>query len=308
MSGTRPPIPGPFGGRPRTVPGVYLSEERRSEIAVTRRTCSRLAVVLVVAFVAASCSKASPGTSPSSSAGSHDVAAVTATVNRYFGSAIPSSDWAEIARTSTGQLQEQAKWLAVQDIAPSAGAVGLDIQTLRVISITGTEALVAFDATRTIGDRRVTYGGPVKLIKQNGRWSVADYTRDGRSVAASVFTHATGMAHQGGVVVNVVGVQLEAGHVDVWVRIHNTTAAQFVWDRPIVIVNESGMQLGRGALFVSSTDTSEGFELMPGVSAFGDFVVDNATLPLSTTSFTLLVGATSTDTQQPIDLSVPVHL
>ena len=54
------------------------------------------------------------------------------------------------------------------------------------------------------------------------------------------------------------------------------------------------MQLGRGALFVSSTDASEGFELMPGVSVFGDFVVDNVTLPLSTTSFTLLVGATNT--------------
>ncbi len=210
------------------------------------------------------------------------MAAVTATVNRYFGSAIPSSDWAEIARTSTGQLQAQAKWLAAQDIAPSAGAAGLDIQTLRVTSITGNEALVAFDATRTVGDRRVTYGGPVKLIKQNGRWSVADYTRDGRSVAASVFTHAKGVAHQGGVVVQVVGVQLEAGHVDVWVRIHNATSAQLVWDRPIVIVNDKGMQLGRGALFVSSADTSEGFELMPGVSVFGDFVVDNVTLPLST--------------------------
>ena len=236
------------------------------------------------------------------------MAAVTATVNRYFGSAIPSSDWAEIARTSTGQLQVQAEWLAAQDIAPAAGAAGLDIQTLRVTSITGTEALVAFDATRTVGDRSVTYGGPVKLIKQNGRWSVADYTRDGRSVAASVFTHAKGVARQGGVVVQVVGVQLEAGHVDVWVRIHNTTSAQLVWDRPIVIVDDKGMQLGRGALFVSSADTSEGFELMPGVSVFGDFVVDNVTLPLSTTSFTLLAGATNTDTHQTIDLSVPVHL
>jgi uncharacterized protein YchJ len=236
------------------------------------------------------------------------VAAVTATVNRYFGSAIPSSDWAEIARTSTGQLQVQARWLAAQNIAPSAEAAGLDIQTLSVTSITGNEALVAFDATRTVGDRRVTYGGPVKLIKQNGRWSVADYTRDGRSVAASVFTHAKGVARQSGVVVQVVGVQLEAGHVDVWVRIHNTTSAQLVWDRPIVIVDDKGMQLGRGALFVSSADTSEGFELMPGVSVFGDFVVDNVTLPLSTTSFTLLAGATNTDTHQTVDLSVPVHL
>ena len=236
------------------------------------------------------------------------MAAVTAAVDRYFGSALPSSDWAEIARTSTGQLQVQAKWLAAQDIAPSAGAGELDIQTLRVISVSGSEALVAFNATRMVGDRRVTYGGPVKLIKQNGRWSVADYTRDGRSVAASVFTHATGVANQSGVVVKVVGVQLEAGHVDVWVRIQNTTSSQLVWDRPIVIVNANGMQLGRGALFVSSADTSEGFELMPEVSVFGDFVVDNAMLPLSTTSFTLLAGATNADTHQRIDLSVPVHL
>ncbi len=233
---------------------------------------------------------------------------MVAAVNTYFGSALPSSDWAEIVRSSTGQLQVQARWLAAQGIAPSAGQGGLDIQRLQVISVGPSEALVAFDATRTVGDRLTTYGGPVRLLMKNGRWNVADYTRDGRSVAASVFAHAKGTTRRDGVVVTVVGVQLEAGHVDVWVQIENTTSAQLVWDRPIVIVDEKGMQLGRGALFVSSSDTSEGFELMPGASAFGDFVVDNVTLPLSTKSFTLLAGATSSVTDRTIDLSVPVRL
>lgn len=275
---------------------------------MTRRTRPRPAGFVLLALLVASCSTGSSGTSPSPSAGSQDVAAVTAAVNRYFGSALPSSDWAEIARSSTGQLQVQAKWLASQDIAPSVGQGGLDIQRLQVISVNASEALVAFDATRTVGDRLTTYGGPVKLLKENGKWSVADYTRDGRSVAASVFTHAKGLARRDGIIVTVVGVQLEAGHADVWVRIQNTTSAQLVWNRPIVIVDDTGTQRGRGALFVSSADTSEGFEMMPHVSVFGDFVVDNVTLPLSTKSFRLLVGATNNDTQQTIDLSVSVHL
>jgi hypothetical protein len=231
-----------------------------------------------------------------------------AAVNTYFGSALPSSDWAKIVRSSTGQLQVQAKWLAAQGIAPSEGQGGFDIQRLQVISVGPSEALVAFDATRTVGDRLTTYGGPVRLLMENGRWSVADYTRDGRSVAASVFAHAKGTARRDGVVVTVVGVQLEAGHVDVWVQIKNTTSALLVWDRPIVIVDEQGMQLGRGALFVSSSDTSEGFEMMPGVSVFGDFVVDSVTLPLSTKTFTLFAGATSSTTHRPIDITVPVRL
>jgi hypothetical protein len=213
-----------------------------------------------------------------------------------------------MARLSTGPLHVQAEWLASQDIASSAAQSNLAIQQLQVTSIHGPDALVAFDATRTIEDRLITYGGPVRLVKTSGTWRLADYTRDGRSVAASIFTHVSGSASRGGIVVKVVGVQLEAGHVDVWVRIQNTTSARLVWNRPIVIVDQSGRQLGRGALFVSSSDTSEGFMMMPRVSVFGAFVVDNATLPLSTTAFRLLVGATNGTTHQPVDLGVSVHL
>jgi hypothetical protein len=291
---------------PNTAYTGTRGDDRRS--TVTGRMRPRLVGVVFVSFLVASCSSGSSGTTPTPSAGSQDASAVVAAVSSYFGTALASGDWAEIARSSTGQLHVQAEWLTTQGIAPPAGLGGLDIQRLQVISVSGSEALVAFDATRTVGARLVTYGGPVRLIKEHGRWSVADYTRDGRSVASSVFAHANGLARRDGIIVRVVGVQLEEGHVDVWVRIENTTSAQFVWDRPIVIVDEKGMQLGRGALFVSSADTSEGFEMMPGVSVFGDFVVDNVTLPLSTKSFTLLVGATNNVTDQPVDLSVSVRL
>ena len=264
--------------------------------------------MVFVALLVASCSTGSSGSFAVTFRRFADVATVAATVNRYFASSLPSGDWAQIARSSTGQLQVQAEWLASQDIAPSVGQGQLNIQRLQVISVSGSEALVAFDATRTIGDRLITYGGPVRLVRTSGTWSVADYTRDGRSVAASVFTHAKGLARRDGIIVTVVGVQLEAGHVDVWVRIQNTTSAQLVWNRPIVIVDEKGTQRGRGALFVSSADTTESFVMMPGVSVFGDFLVDNATLPLSTTSFRLLAGATNSITHRPIDLSVSVHL
>ncbi len=275
---------------------------------MTRRACGWLVGLALVAIAVPACSKGSPDASTPSSAGSRDAASVAATVNSYFASSLPSGDWAQIARSSTGQLHVQAEWLASQDIAPSVGQGGLNIQRLQVISVGGSEAFVAFDATRTIGDRLITYGGPVRLVKTNGTWRVADYTRNGRSVAASIFTNVTGSARLGGIIVKVVGVQLEAGHVDVWVRIENSTSARLVWNRPIVIVDEKGAQLGHGALFASSADTTESFVMMPGVSVFGDFLVDNATLPLSTTSFRLLAWATNSVTHQPVDLSVSVHL
>ncbi len=275
---------------------------------MTRRLWTRLLGVVIVAISVPACSRGSVGPSTSPSAGSADAANVTATVNNYFASSLPSGDWAQIARSSTGQLHVQAEWLASQDIAPAVGQGQLNIQRLQVISVSASEAIVAFDATRTIGDRLITYGGPVRLVRTSGTWRVADYTRNGRSVAASIFTNVTGSARLGGIVVKVVGVQLESGHVDVWVRIENSTSARLVWNRPIVIVDEKGAQRGHGALFVSSSDTTESFVMMPGVSVFGDFLVDNATLPLSTTSFRLLAGATNSITHRPIDLSVSVHL
>ena len=36
--------------------------------------------------------------------------------------------------------------------------------------------------------------------------------------------------------------------------------------------------------------------MLPHLSAFGDFLVDSVTLPLTTTSFRLLVGATNQTT------------
>jgi hypothetical protein len=253
------------------------------------------------------CSSEGSGPSPSS-AGDRDAKAVIAAVDRYFGSALPSGDWEQVARASTGPLRVQAGWLAAQGITATSGQTALDIQRLQVISISGAQAVVALDATRTVGDRDVAYGGPVTLVRTNGAWRVADYTRNGRSVAASTFIDAAGAVRRDGIVVDVVGAQLEAGHVDVWVRLENTTSGRLEWDRPIVIVDRTGEQLGRGALFVSSTDTTEGFVMMPRVSVFGDFVVDNVTLPLSTTSFRLLAGATDERTHRSIDLSVTVHL
>lgn len=75
-----------------------------------------------------------------------------------------------------------------------------------------------------------------------------------------------------------------------------------------MIVDASGRQLGHGVLFVSSGDTSEPFELLPHVSAFGDFLVDSVRLPLSTTGSRLLVGATDMSTHAQINLNIPVVL
>jgi hypothetical protein len=146
------------------------------------------------------------------------------------------------------------------------------------------------------------------MVKASDGWKVADYQRDGRSAANAIFPSAHGTATRSGLTVNVVGAQLEAGHVDVWVRISNDTASSLSWNQPIVIVDSSGEQRGRGFLFVSSTDTGEPFVMLPHLSAFGDFLIDSVTLPLTTASFRLQVGATDRTPPTRVDLGVPVAL
>ena len=75
------------------------------------------------------------------------------------------------------------------------------------------------------------------MLKAPDGWKVADYLRDGRSAAAAIFPNAHGSASRSGVTVNVIGAQLEAGHVDVWVQISNGTASTLSWNQPIVIVD-----------------------------------------------------------------------
>ncbi len=106
----------------------------------------------------------------------------------------------------------------------------------------------------------------------------------------------------------VVGAQLESHHVDVWVKITNGTSSTLAWDQPIVVVDAAGRQLGHGFLFVSSADTTEPFEMLPHVAAFGDFLIDSVTLPLRTMKFDLVVGATDQSSKAQIRLRVPVTL
>lgn len=262
---------------------------------------------ILLAFVVTSCSRGgSTSNSPAASPG--EVAAVAALTD-YFVNGIGGGNWAVASQRSTGSLKTAADWLVTQGISASEEQRGtFAIGSVAVRSIGASTASFSFKATQTGSNYTTTYAGPVSMIKEADGWKVADYLRDGRDAAAAILPNAHGSATRSGVTVSVVGAQLETAHVDVWVQISNHTSSRLSWDQPIVIIDASGRQLGHGVLFVSSGDTSEPFELLPHVSAFGDFLVDSVTLPLSTRTFRLLVGATDTSTHAQIDLSVPVVL
>jgi len=285
----------------RARPGRTIGAKRSRSAALP------ILVAGLVGTLLTSCSGS--GSVASTPTNQGEVTAITAVVTSYFRGGIGSGDWAQASRLSAGPLKTAADWLVRQGISTSEERRGsLAIHSLAVSSVSGSSASVSFDATQTGANYAVTYSGPLSMLKAPDGWKVADYLRNGRDAAAAVFPSAQGQASHSGVTVQVVGAQLEAGHVDVWVQISNGTASTLSWDQPIVIVDASGEQRGRGFLFVSSSDTGEPFVLLPRVSAFGDFLVDSVTLPLTTTGFRLLVGATDRSSRTPIDLNVPVAL
>lgn len=278
----------------------------------TWRTMRRSAALSILAAglvgaLLTSCSGS--GSSPSSPTGTHESNAIAAAATGYFQNGIGAGNWAEVSQLSTGSLKTAADWLIKQGISTSEEERGsFTINSMSISSVGGSSASLNLNATQTGANYAVTYSGPVSMKKESGGWKVADYLRDGRNAAAAIFPNAHGRASSSGVTVNVVGAQLEAGHVDVWVQISNRTASTLSWDQPIVVDDASGRQLGRGFLFVSSGDTGEAFRMLPHLSAFGDFLVDSATLPLTTSHFRLLTGATDQTSHKQIDLSVPVTL
>ncbi len=245
----------------------------------------------------------------STPAGPPGSAAVMATVHDYFTNVIGPGEWERMAMESTGNLVTLADWLARQDIVESESERGsVLIQQNRVTSISGNQAKVALVASRSTQGYRVDYTGPVTLTRTSGRWKVSDYYQNGQSVAASVFPNVSGGVTSGGITITPVGVQLLSGQLNVWADIVNKTPSQLSWDQPIVVIDSQGRQLGHGSLYVSSFENSSPFVMTGNVSAYGNFAIGNATLPLSTKMFTLVAGATPRGSNKPIDLRVPVNL
>jgi hypothetical protein len=272
----------------------------------------RLAFAIGAALVLAACTIGGPNprTTPSSTAGGPPGSStVSAAVRDYFVNVIGPGDWSRMGEESTGNLVTLAGWLQRQDIVEAESFRGaVVIQQDRVTSVSGNRAEVALAASRTAEGYRIDYTGTVTLTKTSGGWKVSDYYMNGQSVADSVFPNVSGGATKSGITIKPIGVQLLPGQVNVWVEIVNDTPSQLSWDQPIVVIDSQGRQLGLGSLYVSSLEDSSPFIMTGNASAFGDFAVGNATLPLSTETFTLVAGATPQGSNVPVDLRVQVRL
>ncbi|MGZ4136055.1 MAG: hypothetical protein ACXVPX_00625 [Actinomycetota bacterium] len=275
----------------------------------------RLALGVASLLVLTACTIGGPNppvaahTTSGATGGGVGSAAVSAAVRQYFVNVIGPGDWVRMAQESTGNLAVLAGWLQHQGIVGSESSRGaVVIQQERVTSVSANDASVALTASRTTEGYRFDYTGTVTLTKTSSGWKVSDYFMNGQSVANSVFPNVSGGATSGGVTINPVGVQLLPGQVNVWAEIVNKTSSQLAWNQPIVLIDPHGRQRGHGALYVSSLDDSSPFVMTGNVSAFGDFAVGNATLPLSTKTLTLVAGATPQGSNNPVELRVPIRL
>jgi hypothetical protein len=278
---------------------------------LTFRSClPGFAVVAALTMAACTIGGPNPRTSASSAAGGPPgSAAVRAAVRDYFANVIGPGDWERMAQLSTGNLVTLAGWLRRQDIVESESLRGVVvIQQNRVTSISGNGAKVALVASRTTGGYQISYTGTVTLARTSGAWKISDYYQNGVSVADSVFANVSGGATKSGITIKPVGVQLLPGQVNVWAEIFNKTPSQLSWDQPIVVIDSQGRQLGHGSLYVSSLESTGPFIMTGNVSAYGDFAVGNATLPLSTKSFTLVAGATPQGSKTAVDLRIAIRL
>jgi hypothetical protein len=287
-----------------------MRSDRRPSTRFTRSLFPALGVGAALVLVACTTGGPNPRTTASSTAGGPPGSApVGAAVRDYFTDAIGPGDWSRMAEESTGKLLVLAGWLQRQDIVESESSRGVVvIQRNRVTSVSGNQAKVALVASRAVEGYLIDYTGTVTLTKTTGGWKVSDYHQDGRSVADSVFPKVSGSATKSGITIRPIGVQLLPGRVNVWAEIVNNTPSQLSWDQPIVVIDSQGRQLGHGSLYVSSLDVESPFVMTGNVSAFGDFAVGNATLPLSTETFTLVAGATPQGSNVPVDLRVQVRL
>jgi hypothetical protein len=125
--------------------------------------------------------------------------------------------------------------LRASDVHPELAA---DVRRVVARAIDGSRAVADADAVITatfdhpvagVVEQRRLVRGPVKLVREDDTWKVADYTADGRSLADSSW-EPQGAVEFDGVVLSVQLVQLQRRATRVFVELHNARP------RPLILV------------------------------------------------------------------------
>lgn len=160
-----------------------------------------------------------------------------------------------LASVSGDRLRDWARW--INRYRPDREAVRagrVEIESLRVESISGSEAVAVVDATvyqpaRDEGGNRRTvarsFNGPVELRRDASGWRVVDIVRDGArmSYAIGLFEEPAS-AEQAGVRVEVASVYRFRSGTVATVRIENGTSAPLRIDRTHSLIQAAGRWVG----------------------------------------------------------------
>jgi hypothetical protein len=282
------------------------------------RTAPGIALALMLVWSAGCSGEAGrPGAGPTEVSGSpnvqpdaEDVAAVEEAVRDYL-EAFRESDFMEWKRLSAGELAELADWSALVTANNPSSSRDLEIESLEVESVQEPAATVQLEATfnetfvdpLSGGDDSYTLdlSGPVQLVKEASGWKVADIYRDGRSRLESVFTRVRGRQERNGVTVEVTGVDLRPDTTVVVVQIRNTLDEAIDLDFDAAMVTSNGRQFGSG-------QPASQLEIAPEARLEEAYYWSNASLPLSTSEFRLLLEFFTGGSFDEVSFDIPVRL
>lgn len=235
---------------------------------------------------------------------SPDERAVQDAVRGYL-DAVADDDYQAKLRFGTGDLTAVAEWELMVALSFGSALGEVDVRRLEVTTITDDTATVDLHAELRLSgfqdDPPTILSGPVSVVRTAQGWRVADYVRDGRSVAEGVFTRLEGRAEGNGVAVDVVGAEVAANSILVILEATNASAASYVLV-PATIVAPDGAELAFGE--PSGTQRA----VLPSAPLDTYIYWSGRTLPTEARSFRLQLTFEQSEGGASIDLDIPVTL
>jgi hypothetical protein len=266
--------------------------------------------VFVVGLALSSCGGDAASNHGDGSATSPSLAALTdertveQAVRGYLG-AVAADDYQAKLRFGTGDLDAVAEWELMVALSFGSALGEVEVQRLEVASVDGDAATVELHAELRLAgfqdDPATVLSGPVSMIRTAKGWKVADYVRDGRSVAEGVFTRLEGRGEGDGVAVDVLGAHVAADSILVVLEATNASTTSYVLV-PATILGPDGAVLPFGE--PSGTQRA----VLPSAPLETYVFWSGRSLAADARSFRLQLTFEPSEGEMAVDLDIPVTL
>ena len=145
--------------------------------------------------------------------------AVVARARAYF-QADGDRNYKRMANLSVGTIRSLWSWYDSEFGSCTCPKEDLEIDRINVSQIHGDRATVDLRTTLVASDHTTVFTGPMKLVRRNGAWFVADYRRNGIPFAQTVSPRSA-TASASGLTVSLLGMERDLSGEVAWLRITN---------------------------------------------------------------------------------------